>query len=66
MGKQTIITVDQAGNMKIDQQGFSGTACEEATAKLMAGIKAKARSDVKKPEYHNRSAANQTAQARRW
>ena len=62
--KKTEIIVDQSGNMKIEQLGFSGPACEEATKKIMAGIKGAVVSDIKKPEFHNRATVGDKATAR--
>lgn len=50
--KQTIIHFDQNGGMSVDNTGFVGKACEQATADLMAGIGADVKKDTKKPEYH--------------
>lgn len=62
--KRTEILVDQAGNMKLDQQGFSGPACEEATKKIMAGIKADKSTTEKKSEFYNRAGVADKAQQR--
>jgi hypothetical protein len=64
--KRTEIVVDQAGNMQIDQQGFSGTACADMTAKLMRGIASKASTEEKKPEFFNRSEVKSGAAQQRW
>jgi hypothetical protein len=62
---KSVIEVDQAGNFQIDEQGFNGTACEETTKKLMAGIAAKSQAEHRKPEFHGRQGQSQTA-TQRW
>jgi hypothetical protein len=50
----TNITFDQHGNMKIEANGYVGSACAETTAKLLAGMGTKGQSETKKPEYYQR------------
>jgi hypothetical protein len=64
VARTTLITFDQNGGMKVDQQGFVGTQCEEATKALIGNIGAEAKREVKKPEYNQRAATKASAQQR--
>jgi hypothetical protein len=50
--------------MKVDQQGFTGVQCEEATKALIGNIGAETKRDVKKPEYNQRATGKASAQQR--
>jgi hypothetical protein len=60
VAKRTIITFDQAGGMSVDQQGFVGTQCEEATKTLIGNIGGEVKRDAKKPEYNQRASGAQS------
>lgn len=46
-----VFTFDQAGNIKVDAQDFTGTRCEEATKVFEQLYASGKRSSTRKPEY---------------
>jgi hypothetical protein len=51
MAAKITIKFDQFGNVSADAVGFTGTACEDATRKILSGVGALV-ADDKKPEYY--------------
>ena len=66
MSKTTLISFDQQGGMKVEQQGFVGKQCEDATAKLIGNIGAAKKKEIRKPEYEMRAGATNKQSAGRW
>ena len=52
MAKTVNLKFDRFGQINADAVGFSGTACEDATRTILAGIADEAGS-TKKPEYND-------------
>lgn len=53
MAKQIIITIDKAGNSRVETTGFAGPECEQETAALEAALGART-SNTRTGEYRNR------------
>lgn len=59
MAKTVKITFDAFGQMSADATGFVGTACEDATRNILAGVATEV-SNNKKPEYNMIAEAEQS------
>jgi hypothetical protein len=66
MGTKTVLTFDQAGNMKVDATGFVGKACAETTEKLLKGLGAKTVEETKKPEFNQLARGGKVEAPTRW
>jgi hypothetical protein len=53
MSKRTItINISPAGNSSIEANGFTGKACEDATAEIELALGGQAAPKKRKPEYY--------------
>ncbi len=49
--KKVIVRISKNGEIKMEAQGFTGSACLETTAKYLSGL-GKVTEQKKKPEYY--------------